>query len=340
MSSKQNQRDGRKPKANNQNKNKNNKNKNKNKKKQKKTKTEVRKPINVAYRIESKQPKTKSTKQGTIVSHFEMITEVLASADYSVKSMNINANNVNMFPWLSGIVSNFDKFKILNLQYEYIPSSATTRDGEFFMYIDVDSTDAPAPSYNLAMTQKAAQSGPVYDRAVLNYNQFKKDEALKSYCVLDTLVKPSDSELKQYCPGNFVYGNVGTANPGTLIGRLYARYSILLKDPDYLGSVSQYGQVNGQSTNQKLVGNNGIASPKYTGSAIVDNLGQVIAEWGQKSINGYDYTTLNFKQAASGVLNFAQVLTGSEENSGLISGNSVSVGKSYILMEYFNSDPS
>lgn len=75
--------------------------------------------------------------------HSEMVESVKVPSsgnDFSqLLAYDINAGDKQSFPWLSSIARSFDKYRLTNLQFKYVPVVPTTTVGDIAMVFIGDS---------------------------------------------------------------------------------------------------------------------------------------------------------------------------------------------------------
>nr|UHS72167.1 MAG: putative coat protein [Tombusviridae sp.] len=87
-------------------------------------------------------PRTRSTSRGVIVTHQELIGTLESVANtYYVEGAVINPGKANVFPWLSTIATNYDKYRVLSMRIMLNPHLPTNTAGKMGVAYDPDSTD-------------------------------------------------------------------------------------------------------------------------------------------------------------------------------------------------------
>lgn len=93
----------------------------------------------------------------------------------------VNPGNTVMFPWLSTIAQNYDKYKFLALSFEYVPSCSTTTEGRVIMSIDTDMDDSAPGSYAEHMSMiHAVSTSPWMPVALKHHNLSKTPKFVRS----------------------------------------------------------------------------------------------------------------------------------------------------------------
>jgi len=191
--------------------------------------------ISTSAKVSSREPITSSTKDGMRVKHREFIGQVAGTTtSYAVKAnYAINPGNANMFPWLSGLASRFDKFRVHNLVFEYRHQVSTTVGGTVGAYVDYDPVDAPAGTLSDAANVYRAEMAAPYDDFSVRFNN--RENSMKSYFM--TTQSPSAvSEPQTHFPGQIIVFASGNPSSTDNIGNVWVDYDIELLLPQMTGS--------------------------------------------------------------------------------------------------------
>lgn len=71
---------------------------------------------------------------------------------------DINPGNTVMFPWLSSIAKNYEKYRFTKLSFKFVSSCATTTDGRYYVSVDYDWDDnVPTTKQEMMLTQTAME---------------------------------------------------------------------------------------------------------------------------------------------------------------------------------------
>jgi len=97
--------------------------------------------------------------QTILVRHKEYLGEVLGSIAFRVnQSFELNPGNSSTFPWLSGVASHFQEYKIRGLVFHYVPTSGSA----------VSSTNAALGSVMLQTSYRSNDTPPSSKVEILN----------------------------------------------------------------------------------------------------------------------------------------------------------------------------
>lgn len=96
----------------------------------------------------SGRPRVKSSGRGMLISHSEMIGNLVSSGTtllFSATDFTLNPGKYSTFPWLSTLAGNFDKYIMRKVVVHLVSNQPTSTGGKIGIGFDYDSTD-PAPS--------------------------------------------------------------------------------------------------------------------------------------------------------------------------------------------------
>lgn len=118
--------------------------------------------------------------------------------------------NSATFPWLSSIALHYDSYKIISLEFEYIPTCPTITPGAICIAYDVDTKDSTPTALESLQQCMYSQTGPVYTK--LGFKVDPKDLFKKKLFtsttesqvgIQNTFDRTSDA-------GSFIWGIQGT----------------------------------------------------------------------------------------------------------------------------------
>lgn len=96
----------------------------------------------------SGRPKVKSSKLGMLITHSEMIGNLVSSGTslaYVATDFVLNPGKYSTFPWLSTLAGNFDKYIMRKVVVHLVSNQPTSTGGKMGIGFDYDSTD-PSPT--------------------------------------------------------------------------------------------------------------------------------------------------------------------------------------------------
>lgn len=128
-------------------------------------------PVARTLRIRKQsKPKQKNISNGVVITHSEMLSSVVThgtTLTYQCDSLVANPGRSVMFPWLSTIAANYDKYRFRKLSVSFVTNQPTSVGGKVGIGFDYDSTD-PVPGDRIeffALTHHT--EGAVWDSLTL-----------------------------------------------------------------------------------------------------------------------------------------------------------------------------
>lgn len=91
----------------------------------------------------------------------------LTATSASTPGYDINPANGLVFPWLSGIAVNYERFRFHSLRFRFIPSQPTTTAGRIYAAFDYDYDDAVPTSKTQLMSNLTKAECPVWQEMSL-----------------------------------------------------------------------------------------------------------------------------------------------------------------------------
>lgn len=205
-----------------------NKNKNKNKNVTVTTKTQslrqTNMPSSIGFTTVSQKPNQRSVGKTYRVSHKELlVSSIPGSTTFTVQnSIYLNPGLVNSFPWLSQQAQNWEQYRFLKLNFEYIPIASTAISGDVMLIPDYDPTD-PMPQTELeAVNSLGAMAFPVWQHTVLKLDPLAL-HAIGPRKFLRDQVSASDLRTTD-CGQLFVCTNNCAGTTG--VGKLFVDYEV------------------------------------------------------------------------------------------------------------------
>jgi hypothetical protein len=182
--------------------------------------------------------------QSIVVRHREFITTVLSSETFQVRSsFDINPGNVYLFPWLAGIASRFQEYKVRGMVFHYVPTSGSA----------VASTNAALGSVMLQTSYRASDKPPASKIEMLN--EYNSNEAVPcdAFChpiecdpkenpfniqYVRSMDLPANEDKLLYDLGTTHVAVSGCQTTGKPIGDLWVTYEVELKKPIVASNVT------------------------------------------------------------------------------------------------------
>jgi hypothetical protein len=132
--------------------------------------------------VRNSKPRTRSTPNGVIITHTEMVSTIATgsftsnTSAYACSGFRLNPGMPSVFPWLSSVAVNYEKYRFRRLSFVGMPLVATNYSGRYGIGMDYDSTDVvPATRQEFYALSAQAESMP-WDPIALNIkcdNQYR-----------------------------------------------------------------------------------------------------------------------------------------------------------------------
>jgi len=94
---------------------------------------------------------------------FSVIPDSLATP-----GLDLSPSEERLFPWLSGLAANYERFQFHNVKFELVSSNPTTVGGRIYMAVDYDYDDAVGLTAVSVMGNRTATQGPVWQSLSLS----------------------------------------------------------------------------------------------------------------------------------------------------------------------------
>jgi hypothetical protein len=104
---------------------------------------------------------------------FEIVPDCFATP-----GLDFNPGLGTLFPWLSNIATNFERFKFHRLGFELLPAAPTNTEGRVYAAVDYDMDDAVAGSKAIMLANRTTVEGAVWDRLTLQCDASKLHQDL------------------------------------------------------------------------------------------------------------------------------------------------------------------
>lgn len=144
-----------------------------------------------------------------------------------------------VFPYLTGIASNFGKYAWRRLHIYYVPSCPTSTEGEVAMGLFYDVQDMAAATFTQVAALAKAVSFPPWSggpaqgpgSAAMEVDCTRFDKPRYSYVTTAVYNPLSTSDKNNYTPVSFAAASQGSTAAVATAGRFWASYTIELMDP-------------------------------------------------------------------------------------------------------------
>jgi hypothetical protein len=210
-----------------------------------------------------------------LVIHREYISDLIASATagaFAVAGIPINPGNISMFPWLSGIASNFESYVFRGLKFLFETSAPTSTPGTVLMAVDYDQNDPLPADKSTLMSLRDATRSAAWERNRLDCH--KEDlHKRKTYYVTESsstglpiaaggappIASGVDSRLDDV--GELLIAS-SNSTASAALGELYVEYEVVLQTPQGSSTPVDYYSANKFGTNSTSTADNPFGAPE------------------------------------------------------------------------------
>lgn len=181
-------------------------------------------PLAIAANNNMQSPIVNSAQGIMIVSHREFIADVIGSVDFNNVLYQINPGLAQVFPWLSNMARNFDKYRFKRLAFQYAPSSAAVNPGVVMMAMDLDAADTKAETKKELMNFQNASNENVWKHSTTEMPEQQPLLYVRSGA------PPANTDIKTYDAGSI---QIATSNcvADSNVGQLFVDYVVELHVP-------------------------------------------------------------------------------------------------------------
>lgn len=180
--------------------------------------------------VRSAKPAIRSLPDGdVIISHREYFTDVNSTSEFTAVKFNINPGRSTMFPWLSGIAMNYERYRFTSLKFHFRTGAPTSTPGKLGMYADYDASDPVPTTKAVAFANRNYVDSPIW--ANCTWTAAASDlRRLPSYYVYDGNTTETDHALDLSDLGILVLVTSMDSSPN-LSGELFVEYTVQLMTP-------------------------------------------------------------------------------------------------------------
>lgn len=183
-------------------------------------------PAAVPVRVRPMKPTIKTVNGKTIIVGHEEFATLSGSVAFAATRHLINPGLSGMFAWLSGRATGYDKYRVVRLEYHYVPAEAvTTTAGVVYMAFDYDPDDAPPSTLAALSTYEGLESGHAYESFSVVVDNRKVNSSL-----LKIRDGPVCGSRLLYDPCSLIVGTVSMGGTSA-VGQLWVGYEIELVAP-------------------------------------------------------------------------------------------------------------
>lgn len=176
-----------------------------------------------------KQPLVSRTKDTTVISHREFITDVSGHSGFTATKYAINPGNPDVFQWLSDVANQYETYHFTKLVFCFETSKSCDTDGSVMMAVDFDAKDPPPTDKQELMSYAGAIRGAPWSEFSYVCTPSDLQKFVKERYVREANTGVND-DIKTYDVGNLFFATSGFEET-TPIGELYVDYTVVFKTP-------------------------------------------------------------------------------------------------------------
>lgn len=203
-------------------------------------------PVTMGVVVKKSDPVVTSVgSDSVIVSNTEWFSDVGTSASAGTYVDSVVGLIPTHLTWLGGVALNYSKYRFLSLEVFYIPSCGTTTSGSVGTAIIYDPRDGPITTMRRLSNISRSVICPPWagyegaacfqGRKVTNCVKVEPDPRIyrDDLPVIGSTVFGglSDADKLLYCRAWMVTATAGSTSTSLIVGSLYARYRVQLRDP-------------------------------------------------------------------------------------------------------------
>jgi len=188
------------------------------------------------------------------ISNREFVTDVVPFVNFTPTKIEINPAIASSFPWLSGLATSFQKYKIHKFKVIFETSQSSIVPGFVMMAPEFNISDSLPSSKQELLTYKYATRGPVWQNLEMS---IKVEDMMqyKNYYIRNG----TETNLLLYDPFYIVIASLDTTL-STNIGEIWFEYDIEFSIPQKVNQVQneallyKFWRLDGDFTSEKFFG--------------------------------------------------------------------------------------
>ncbi len=162
-------------------------------------------PVSFANRTLNRGPRMLSRGNICTVAHKELVTTLTnTNGLFQAFGFPINPGLSSMFPWLSNIAGNFEKYKFSKLLFTYRPFVSTTIQGQVIAAIDLDVLDQIPTDLQSMWNFMNRQDSPVWSTMTISTPEYQPELYVR------TSGPPTGTDQKTYDCGQLILATNNT----------------------------------------------------------------------------------------------------------------------------------
>jgi hypothetical protein len=199
-------------------------------------------PVSISRSARGSRPaQMNRTAGGITIRHREYFADIVgpASALFAASSYPVNPGVGTLFPWLSSIATQYEKYRFRSLRFEYLARCATSNAGTLILAVDMDASDPTPATKSQVCSYRSFLDIVPWESASFNV----PTADLNRICYVRG-GNISGTDIKLYDVANLMICTQGCAT--TALGEAFVEYDVELLTPQ--ASPAAGGRFTGAST--------------------------------------------------------------------------------------------
>ncbi len=162
----------------------------------------------------------------TVISHREYVCPLVGDTGLSILGKNVNPGLSEVFPWLSTIAANYEKYKMVKLSFQYVTSSGTSTGGRVGLAFGYNPSEAiPLNKQEFFSIVPNREEAPWED--IILHVPCTGETKYVRFAGIDS------GTVNTYDMGKVVTATGNNADSTSTLGDLFVEYEVELSRPHY-----------------------------------------------------------------------------------------------------------
>jgi len=193
----------------------------------------TRAPVSMSRKVAMSTPRYYSRNGTVAVTHSEYIGTVNAATAFTTTTYSVNPGSSTVFPWLSNVAANYNKYKFNRLRFVYVPAASTSTKGRVALAFNSNTLDV-IPATKQAMFSIAPNDEEsIWNEVAIDIpaHYLKNEQYVRTYPAVSTANTIGTSvDLKTYDVGRLIFAS-DLGSDTSSCGELYVSFDVTLSEP-------------------------------------------------------------------------------------------------------------
>jgi len=275
-------------------------------------------PLRVGQRSTASAPQIKNRNGCALVSHREFVADLQdLSTGFTAQLFSINPGLSTLFPWLSTIANQYEKYSFKKCVFELKSACASSVPGSVGMVVDYDANDPVFTTEQQANQFDGAKQVQAWESTKFSLKPLDEVSVVQWYTRSGAV--PVGADVKMYDVGNLNIWSTDGAGASLILSKLWVTYEVELMAPKinnpiggnlncahFVGSAGMT-QTNPLGTTQTTRAGTTLTYKVTTAALSIYSSGRylVTINWAGTGLAGPTATTVNLAALVSGYGNAA-----------------------------------